>query len=65
MEGEIKNPEMKKLFDIPEGYYSENSFLRNIKVCYLRFGKLTEKQVEAFKKTIGKIKEEKEMESKG
>lgn len=64
MEREIKVPEMKKLFDIPEEYYSENSFLRNIKICYLRFGKLTEKQAEAFKKTVKKLKEEKVLESR-
>lgn len=63
LEGEINDPEMKKLFDIAEEYYSKNSFLRNIKISYLRFGKLTEKQVEAFKKTVKKMKEEKVTES--
>jgi len=59
MEGEIDDPKMKKMFDIPEEFYRENGFLRNIKVSYLKFGGLTEKQVEAFKKTVAKMKEEK------
>lgn len=57
MQGEIKDPKMKKMFDIPEEFYKENMFLRSIKVNYLKFGKLTEKQVEAFKKTVKKMKE--------
>jgi len=57
MQGEIKDPKMKKLLDIPEEYYKENSFLRNIKINYLKYGRLTEKQVEAFKKTVEKIRE--------
>lgn len=47
---EIKDPKMKKLFDIPEECYKQNSFLRSIKSNYLRYGALTEKQIEAFKK---------------
>ena len=57
--GEIKNPKMKKLFDIPEEFYMKNSFLRDIKIKYLQFGKLSEKQIEAFKKTVKKMKEAK------
>lgn len=53
---EIKDPKMKKLFNIPEEFYKENSFLRSIKSNYLRFGNLTEKQVEAFKKTVKNLK---------
>lgn len=52
----IDDPEMKKLFDIPEEFYKENSFLRSIKMNYIRFGKLSEKQIEAFKKTVEKMK---------
>ena len=55
LKGNIKDITMKKLFDIPEEFYKENSFLRNIKIYYLTFGKLTEKQIEAFKKTLKKI----------
>ena len=56
---EIKDPEMKKMFDIPEEFYRNNSFLRSIKSNYIRFGKLSEKQIEAFKKTVEKLKEKK------
>ena len=55
---EIKSPKMKKLFDIPEEYYKENAFLRSIKINYLRFGNLSEKQIEYFKKTVEKMKNE-------
>ena len=54
---DIKDPKMKKFFDIPEEFYKENSFLRDIKSNYLRFGKLTERQIEAFKKTVKNMKE--------
>lgn len=52
----IKDPKMKKFFDIPEEYYKEDLFLRNIKLYYLKFGELSEKQIEAFKKTVEKFK---------
>lgn len=55
---EIKNSKMKKLFDIPEKFYEKNSFLRSIKINYLRFGNLTEKQLNAFKETVAKMKKE-------
>ncbi|MBW3012670.1 hypothetical protein KY340_00540 [Candidatus Woesearchaeota archaeon] len=57
LSGEIKDPAMKKLFDIPEDFYRRNLFLRNIKISYLKFGSLSEKQIEAFKETVKKIKE--------
>jgi hypothetical protein len=57
--GEITDPKMKIFFDIPEEYYKINSFLRNIKINYLKYGSLSEKQVEAFKKTVKKMTEEK------
>ncbi len=56
LQGEIKDPAMKKMFDIPEDLYHKNSFLRNIKINYLRYGSLSEKQVEAFKKVAKKLK---------
>ena len=59
LQGAVKDPKMKKLFNIPEEYYKENIFLRSIKINYLRFGNLTEKQIEAFKKTVEKFKESK------
>ena len=57
--GEIKNPEFQKLFDIPEEYYKENAFLRNIKANYIKYHNLTENQISAFKKVVEKMKEEK------
>ena len=59
LEGDIKDPEMKKLFDIPLELYQESMFLRDIKINYLRFGKLSDKQIEAFKKVTEKLKEPK------
>ncbi len=59
LNGEITDIEMKKFFDLPEEFYKNNSFLRNIKINYLKYGKLTENQIEAFKKTVTKMKEEK------
>tara|TARA_Y100000310_G_C20174966_1_gene575399 strand:+ start:85 stop:399 length:315 start_codon:yes stop_codon:yes gene_type:complete len=65
LEGEIKDPKMKKLFKISEELYKQNLFLRSIKINYLRYGKLSEKQLEAFKKAVKDIKErnKKEKES--
>ena len=60
LSGEITDKDMIKFFDIPEEFYKENGFLRSIKINYLRYGRLTEAQVEAFKKTIAKMKEDKE-----
>ncbi len=57
--GKIKDPKMKKLFAIPEELYKENLFLRSIKANYLRFGSLTEKQIEAFKKVVADLKKKK------
>ena len=58
MDGEIKDAKMKRLFNIPEDFYKENAFLRSIKINFLRFGKLSEKQIDAFKETVKKLKEE-------
>jgi|TARA_Y100000310_G_C20476696_1_gene712758 hypothetical protein len=55
---EIKDPKMKKLFDIPKKFYEENHFLRNIKEAFIRFENLSEKQVEAFKKTVKELRSE-------
>jgi hypothetical protein len=54
----ITDPEMKKLFSIPEEYYKHNYFLRSIKLNYLRYQNLSEKQISAFKKTIEQVKQE-------
>jgi hypothetical protein len=57
LEGEIKDPAMKRMFKIPEDFYMKSAFLRSIKANYLRYGQLTEKQIEAFKKTVKSMKE--------
>ncbi|MGV8086877.1 MAG: hypothetical protein ACP5N1_04560 [Candidatus Woesearchaeota archaeon] len=59
LSGEITDPAFKKLFDIPEEYYKENAFLRNIKANYIKYGSLTESQYTAFNKVVEKIKEDK------
>jgi len=68
MSGEIKDFAMKKMFDIPEELYMKNAFLRDIKIKYLRFGSLSDKQIEAFKKVSKELKEknkeQKETENK-
>lgn len=63
LSGEIKDPKMKKLFDIPEELYRTNSFLRDIKAKYLRFGNLTEKQIEVFKKVAKELSNQSKKES--
>ncbi|NTV22823.1 MAG: hypothetical protein HGA85_00420 [Nanoarchaeota archaeon] len=57
LEGEVIDPEMKELFSIPEELFKKNLFLRNIKINYLRYGKLSEKQIDAFKKSVEKMSE--------
>lgn len=56
LEGELTDPEMKKLFDIPDQLYIDNAFLRDIKVKYLRYNNLTDKQIAAFKKVVEEVK---------
>ncbi len=53
----VKEASFKKLFDIPLDWYKENSFLRSVRYQYGRFNQLTEKQLEAFKKTVKELKE--------
>jgi len=60
LKGDIKDKEMKKMFNIPEEFYKESAFLRSIKINYMRYGKLTEKQIEYFKKAVEDIKTKKE-----
>ena len=54
----ITNAKMKKFFAISEEFYRNNPFLRSIKMNYIRFGRLSEKQIEAFKKTVEEMKQE-------
>ena len=56
LHGEIKDAKMKKMFDIPEEYYKKSAFLRDIKINYLDYGKLTDRQIEAFKKVVKNMK---------
>ena len=56
LHGEIKNPKMQKFFDIPEEFYKESAFLRSIKINYLKFGKLSDKQIEWFNKVVEELK---------
>lgn len=60
---EIEDPELKKLLDIPEKFYEKNSFLRSIKVNCIRYGKLTERQIEVFKKVVKQLEDEEKKES--
>lgn len=55
LSGEIKNTKMKKMFDIPENLYKDTPFLRSIKINYLRYGKLSEKQISTFKKVVKEL----------
>lgn len=64
LQGEITDPQMKKLFDLPEEFYRQSAFLRSIKISYLRYETLTEKQLEAFKKAVAKMKKGKSEEKK-
>tara|TARA_Y100000310_G_scaffold336899_1_gene422617 strand:- start:1545 stop:1859 length:315 start_codon:yes stop_codon:yes gene_type:complete len=52
----IKVAKYKKLFDIPEEFFKENSFLRSIKLNHIRYGKLSDRQIEAFKETVKRMK---------
>lgn len=54
--GEITDPKMKVFFDIPDEFYKINSFLRSIKINYLKYGRLSEAQISAFEKTVDKMK---------
>ncbi len=56
---EIKDPKMKKFFNIPEELYKDSSFLRSIKLNYLEYENLSERQIEAFKETVKKLKAKK------
>jgi len=59
LQGEVKDPVFKKLFDIPDNYYVESMFLRSIKINYLKYGKLTDRQIEFFIKAVDKMNKEK------
>ena len=52
----IEDEKFRKMFDIDQKLYESSSFLRSIKSNYLRFGALSEKQIEMFKKVAAEIK---------
>ena len=52
----ITDETFRKLFDIDQKLYEESSFLRSIKSNYLRFGSLSDKQIEVFKKVVAELK---------
>ena len=58
LNSEVDDPEMKKFFDIPEEFYKKSSFLRDIKLQYLRFESISDRQKEAFLETVKKMKEQ-------
>ena len=53
----IEDNEMKAFFNIPEDFYRQNAFLRSIKINYHRFKNLSDRQKDAFKRTVEEIKE--------
>ena len=57
---EIKDSKMKAMFDIPEEFYKESLFLRSIKLNFIKFGKLSDKQIEWFKKVVDEMKKPKD-----
>ncbi|MAG15445.1 hypothetical protein CMO88_00115 [Candidatus Woesearchaeota archaeon] len=59
----IKDKKFKKMFDIDNALYEKSGFLRNIKSSYLRFGELSEKQIEMFKKVVEEVKKKKDKTS--
>lgn len=59
IEKPIENQALAKMFDIPKEWYRENAFLRSVRYQYGRFDRLSDKQKEAFKKTIKELKQQK------
>src|SRR3989344_2569866 len=52
----LEDKEYFKMFDIPLEWYRENHFLRSVRYKYGRFGNLTDKKIEALKKTVKELK---------
>ena len=55
----VTDPEFKKMFEIDKELYEQSYFLRDIKIRYIRFGQLSEKQIETFKRVAKEMKEAK------
>ncbi len=62
LESKITDKKMKEMFDIPEEFYKNNSFLRSIKINYIRYKNLSENQEKAFKDAVEKMKNPKKDE---
>ena len=58
LNGEIEDPKLKKLLDIPDEFYMKSGFLRSIKINCIRYGSLSDKQIEAFKNTVKKMQDQ-------
>lgn len=54
--GELTNPILKELLNIPEEFYKESGFLRSIKINAIKYNQLSERQIEAFKSVVDKMK---------
>ena len=57
----IGDKKFKKLFDLPLDLYKENAFLRSVRYQYGRFGGITDKQLEAFKKAVQELTKKKKV----
>ncbi len=55
----IEDEKFRKLFDIEQRLYEQSSFLRSIKSNYLKFGSLSEKQIETFKRVAEEMEVQK------
>lgn len=50
----VKEAKWKKFFDIPKELYHQYEILRSIRSYYVKFGKITERQKEAFESVVKK-----------
>ena len=58
----IEDPEMRKMFDIDPKLYQQSQFLRSIRLNYARYGSLSKKQIEVFRKVVEEMKHPKAKE---
>jgi len=61
---DVKDKKLNRMFKIPEEFYIKNSFLRSVKINCLRYGELSDRQIETFKQTVKEMKKEAKEESK-
>lgn len=62
LEKPVVDKEYKKMLDINPKFYDESGFLRSIRMNYSRYGYLTDKQKEFFKKVVDELKNPKKKE---